>query len=180
MEHYMHRVVGIYPTRTEAEGARGRLVARGLDADKVKIFSTVREAAADRGSSDGSDIDADSDDVLKEVLRDGAIGTVVGTAVGAHGTAAIVAANVSLFIASPLLGPLSMLGWGAALGGIVGAVKGAQNAKGDVADLVRHALADGNVVLVAHTESEDQTDIARTIIGASMVEASPPPPATAA
>ena len=38
---------------------------------------------------------------------------------------ALVATNVSLFIASPLLAPLMMLGWGASIGGLLGATVGA-------------------------------------------------------
>ena len=55
--------------------------------------------------------------MLTNMLVDGAIGTAVGTAVGtgigALAQLALVAANVTLFIASPLVAPLVMLGWGA-------------------------------------------------------------------
>ena len=53
------------------------------------------------------------DDVLKEMLREGAIGTAVGTLAGTAGTIALAAANISLFVANPVLGVLAMLGWGA-------------------------------------------------------------------
>lgn len=60
-----------------------------------------------------------SKSVLKDVLVDGAIGTAVGTGGGALAQLALVAANVSLFVASPLLAPLSMPGCAASLGGTV-------------------------------------------------------------
>lgn len=163
MENYLHRVLGIYETRAAAEAALDRLVQRGLPRDKARLLEPGR-------SRENEDAIADSDDVLKEVLRDGAIGTAVGTLAGAAGTAALAAANISLFVASPVLGALSMLGWGASLGAIVGAAAGAQNSKGDVADLVKDALASGHVVLVAHTATEEQTTYARQIIGDSMAE----------
>jgi len=163
MEHYLHRVLGIFATRVEAQAARDRLVERGFAAEKVKIFASLRQS--DRGA-----LAADSDDVLKEVLRETAIGTAVGTAAGALGAVAIAAANISLFVASPLLAPMTMLGWGASAGAIIGGVAGAQRNKGDVSDLVKNALSNGHVILLAHAANEDQTTIARDVIGESMAE----------
>ncbi|NMM36561.1 MAG: hypothetical protein HHJ09_03475 [Glaciimonas sp.] len=163
MKNYLHRVLGIYATRTAAESASARLIERGMLAENVKILEPG-------SSSGGDDAKADSDDVLKEMLREGAIGTAVGTLAGAAGTIAMAAANVSLFVASPVVGALSMLGWGAALGGTVGATVGAKRSKGEVADLVKDALANSHVVLVAHTATEEETSYAQQIIGASMAE----------
>ena len=163
MEKYLHRVLGLYATRVAAESAFEQLVQRGLPPEKVKILGPRRDG------EDG-ETKADSDDVLKEMLREGAIGTAIGTLAGAAGTIALAAANISLFIASPVLGALSMLGWGASLGGIVGAATGAQSSKGDVSDLVKDALASGHVVLVAHAATEEQTTYAREIIGTSIGE----------
>lgn len=163
MKSYRHRVVGLYATREAAETAAADLVRRGLPADTVHVLAP--------GLGEGApETRADSDDVLKEVLREGAVGTAVGTLAGAVGSAALAAANITLFVASPLLMPLTMLGWGASLGAIVGGVAGAQSAKGDVADLVRDALANGHHVLVAHTATEEQTTWARQIVGDSMTE----------
>lgn len=161
MENYLHRVLGIYATRAAAESASDQLTERGMPAENVKILEPGRT------SEEGK---ADSDDVLKEMLREGAIGTAVGTLAGAAGTAAMAVANISLFMASPVVGALSMLGWGASLGAIVGAVTGAKNSKGDVADLAKDALASGHLVLVAHTATEEETSYAQQIIGASMIE----------
>ena len=69
-----------------------------------------------------------------------------------------------------LIGTLTLLGWGASLGGLVGAVAGADTNKGDVSDLVKAALANGHVVLVAHATTEAQTTLARKIIGESIAE----------
>lgn len=163
MKNYLHRVLGLYATRAAAESARDLLAQRGLAPEKIKILETERDSL-------GRAVKADSDDVLKEMLRDGAIGTAVGTLAGAVGTVALAAANISLFIASPVLGTLSMLGWGASLGAIVGAVAGAENSKGDVSDLVKNALESGHVALIAHTDTEDETNYARQIISDSMHE----------
>ncbi|MGV8893419.1 MAG: hypothetical protein ACOH2K_10880 [Burkholderiaceae bacterium] len=171
METYLHRVLGIYVTRIEADAAATQLIAHGMSPENVKILEPGRNNENDNNSTNaGAEAKADSDDVLKEMLREGTIGTAVGTLAGAAGTVAMAAVNISLFMASPVLGALTMLGWGAGLGGIVGATMGAKNSKGDVADLVKDALASGHVVLVAHTATEEETSYAQQIIGESTAE----------
>jgi hypothetical protein len=169
MENYLHRVLGLYTVRAEAESVFNQLVQRSIPSENV----TILESGRDDGNGAAK---ADSDDVLKELLREGAIGAAVGTLAGAAGTIALAVANISLFIASPVLGALYLLGWGASLGGFVGAVAGSQRNKGDVSDLVRDALASGHVVLVARTVTEKQTTIARHIIGESMSDPDTPSP----
>jgi hypothetical protein len=83
---------------------------------------------------------------------------------------------VSLFIASPLLAPLVMLGWGASLGALVGAAAGAsagpEKKEGWLSDLVGDAIASGQVVLVAETRTEQETAIAREVIQAAVGDSS--------
>jgi outer membrane lipoprotein SlyB len=78
---------------------------------------------------------------------------------------------VTLFIASPLLAPLAMLGWGASLGAIVGAVIGSESNEkkdGKFAELVQDAIMNGQVVLVVQTRSEHETAIAERVIKQSV------------
>jgi hypothetical protein len=83
-------------------------------------------------------------------------------------------ANVSLFVASPLIAPLVMMGWGASLGAFVGAAAGAdaggERKEGWLSDLVRDAMANGQVVLVVQAKSEPETVIAREVIGDAVGE----------
>jgi len=116
---------------------------------------------------------ADSDTVRDDVLRDGAIGTAVGTLAGAAGTVAFALVGVSLFVAAPVVGSLAMLGWGASLGGLLGAMAGAQSSKGDVSDLVQDALASGHVVLSVHPGSDAQRQLAEQAIASSMGQLAP-------
>jgi hypothetical protein len=161
MENHLHRVLGIYASRADAEPVFERLVERGIPRAGIQIVSPGQGGI-------GAEAHADSDDVLKDVLRDGAIGTAVGAMAGVAGTVALAAANFTLFVASPLLGALYLLGWGASVGGTVGAVVGSGRRKGDVSELMEDALAHGHTVLVAHVDSELQTTWARQIIGESM------------
>ena len=161
MERYLHRVVGLYVVRSDADPVVARLDELGVPPSKIRVIEP--------GFGNGSPRAApDSDDVLQELLRGGAIGTAVGTLTGAAGSIALAAANISLFVASPVLGALYLIGWGASLGGLVGAMAGTQADKGDIADLIKDALAGGYVVLVAHTDTEEQTTLVQRIIGESM------------
>jgi hypothetical protein len=112
--------------------------------------------------------------VLQDVLVDGAIGTVVGTGIGALGSVALAATSVTLFVASPLVAPLMLLGWGASIGGLIGAAAGATagpgNKEGWLSDLVSDAIANGHVVLVVETRSEQEATTARKVIQASVGE----------
>jgi hypothetical protein len=164
MDEYRHHVSGFFATREEADAAFSKLVERGLPRDRLQIF------AADSAAPPAPAPQAESNEVLKDVLVDGAIGTAVGTGIGALAEVALVAASVTLFVASPLLAPLAMLGWGASLGALVGAAAGAsagtEKKEGWLSDLVRDAISSGQVVLVAATRTEQETAIAREVIQA--------------
>jgi hypothetical protein len=60
-----------------------------------------------------------------------------------------------------------MLGWGASMGAVVGAVAGSTRISkedGKLSELVADAIQSGQVVLVATTDSEQQTRIAIEVI----------------
>jgi hypothetical protein len=160
MTEYRHHVSGFFVKLEDAQRAFSKLTERGIPADQLTIYdnqTAAREPAAD----------AKSNNLLKNMIVDGAVGATVGTGVGVLAEVALVVANVSLFIASPLLAPLVMLGWGASLGGVVGAVVGSESTDkkdGKLADLVQDAITNGQVVLVAQTRSEQETATVQDVI----------------
>lgn len=167
MDKYNHHVSGFFVHRDEAQIALSKLVERGLPRERLQIFenNAVAPTAAP---------DANSNAVLKDLVVDGAIGTAVGTGVGVLAELALVAANVTLFVASPLIAPLAMLGWGASLGGVIGAVAGAvsqkKETKGWFAEMVSDAIQAGQVVLVVETLTEQETAVAREVMQESVGE----------
>jgi hypothetical protein len=171
MDQYLHYVSGFFAHREEAEAARSNLVERGIARERLQVF------AAESAPS-GTTPQGDNNNVLKSVIKDAAIGTAVGAGVGALGEVALAAASVSLFVASPLIAPLAMLGWGASLGAIIGGATGAGShagvkdgkEEGKLSSLVQDAILSGQVVLVAETRSEAETAIAREIIQAAVGE----------
>lgn len=100
MDNHQHHVSGFFARREDAERALSRLVDGGLAREQVLILDT------DRAPEPVQPV-AGSHQVLMDVLKDGAIGTAVGTGVGVLTQLALVAANVSLFVASPLIAPLA-------------------------------------------------------------------------
>lgn len=160
---------GSSPHRLQANQTFFKLVEEGLPRDRLRIFEPD-SAPPDHATK------SDNNAVLTDVLVDGAFGTVVGTGIGALAELALVAANVSLFVASPLIAPLAMLGWGASLGGFIGAAAGTvRNSgttrvgeKGKFSKLVSDAIMNGQVVLVAETRSQHETEIAQEAIKASL------------
>ncbi|MDO8176990.1 MAG: hypothetical protein Q7T62_01975 [Undibacterium sp.] len=181
MDIHRHHVSGFFAQRDEAEATFATLVTRGLAREQLQIFDTKRGAAPLPASTPHqAPPEAGSDAALKDILVDGAIGTAVGTGLGALAQVALVAANVSLFIASPLIAPLVMMGWGASLGGLLGAANGAikketggtaasiEEKTGWLSTLIGDAIASGQFVLVAQTNTEQETAIAQEVIEASV------------
>ncbi len=171
MNEYHHHVSGFFSNRDDAKIAQSQLLVRGIPPEQLQIFvsDTVPSEPLPKH---------DSNAALKDVLVDSAIGTAIGTGLGALAEVALVAANVTLFVASPLVAPLAMLGWGAVLGGTLGAaagsVSGSANAPGKkegwLSELVRDAISHGQIVLLAITRSEQETAIAREVIEAAVGE----------
>lgn len=167
MDVYRHHVSGFFAHREDAESASSRLAEQGIPREQLQIFDDAATAPPAPSPL------AESNGVLKDVLVDGAIGAAVGTGIGVLTEVALLAVNVSLFVASPLIAPLVLLGWGASLGGFVGASAGAsigdspndaKHKDGSFADLVGDAISKGQVVLVVETRTEAQTVIAQDII----------------
>jgi hypothetical protein len=162
MSQYLHHVSGFFAHRKQAEGAMFNLVEQGLPGDQLQLLDSAAVSPSHTPAED-------SNTVLKDVLVEGAIGTAVGTGLGALAQVALVAGSVSLFVASPLVAPLVMMGWGASLGGLIGAVAGASDTKSrTLSALVGDAISRGQFVVVAETRSERETTLARDAIKASV------------
>lgn len=100
------------------------------------------------------------------------LGAGIGTGIGALVEVALVASNVTLFVASPLIAPLALLGWGASLGALAGTTLGsklpADDKGGKFSDIVRDAISSGQTVLVAVATTEVETQLAQQVIKAAI------------
>lgn len=160
MSSYLHRIYGIYSNQNEAERVMEQLVQSGFKREQLELIDK---------QSIRKEIAPDSDEVRDEMLSDGAIGTLVGAGVGALGEAVIAAVNISLFVASPVVATLVMMGWGASIGALIGVGVGAgtENTK-HFSDLVRDAVSQGHAVLIAYANTEKQTTAAQDVIANSV------------
>jgi hypothetical protein len=169
MDENRHHVSGFYSHRQEAESVLASLVARGLPRNQVQIFAN--DSTAPAATAQG-----ENNETLKDIVLDGAIGGGVGSGIAALAEVALMAANVTLFIASPLIAPLAVLGWGAVLGTVVGTATGVEMERedkaakkdGKFASLISDAISSGQVVLVAETRTALETAMAREVIQASI------------
>ncbi|MDP3608239.1 MAG: hypothetical protein Q8R74_04115 [Methylophilus sp.] len=169
MPSYHHHVSGIFQRHAEALVAFTQLKEKGLPLRRMQIFEN--DTAIHKASTQ-----AKSNEVLKNMVVKGSKGAVVGAGIGAFAQIALVAANVTLFIASPLVAPLAMLGWGASVGATAGATIGAiksnrNSAKekdGWFSDFIRDAIAGGQVVLVVETRSKEETALASEVMKLSV------------
>jgi hypothetical protein len=164
MTGYTHHVSGFFVKRVEAQIAFSKLNARGIPNGQLTIYDNLVE-------TNERSTETDSNATLKALIVDGVIGAIVGTGIGVLAEIGLLVANVSLFIASPLLVPLAMLGWGASVGSVVGAAIGSESIgkpDGKFADLVHDAIMNGQVVLVVKTLTEAETAIAQEVIKESV------------
>lgn len=160
---YLHKVAGIYSNSNIAGTARDRLIERGFATEQIILLQP------DDPSADVK-IEPDGDAVLKEVVKDGVLGGTIGGGVGALGAVGLMAANVSLFLAAPLIAPLAIIGWGVGVGAMAGASTGSGLKEGRFADIVKTALNNGKYVLIAHAATDDQTKIAQEVLSATVSE----------
>lgn len=157
MSDYLHHVSGFFAHDDQAYDVQQKLIARNIPASRIHVLDKTTPHPPHR-------VKEDSHGVLKDMVVDGAIGTAVGTGVGALAQIALVTANVSLFVASPLVAPLAMIGWGAGLGGFLGAAVGATKKPKPFIDLVKDAIENDQYVLIVETVTEEETKIAQNFI----------------
>jgi len=165
MEQQMHYSSGFFASREAAEQALSELLSLGLRREQIEIFDAI-------SSETRAPPRTDSNEVLKNMIFDGALGTAIGTGLGVLAELALVVGNVSLFIASPLLAPLMLMGWGASVGGMLGVATGtaarAGSRKGLLADLINDAISIGQVVVVVETWTDQDRARAQQVMTASV------------
>jgi hypothetical protein len=105
MVQYKHLVSGIFQQHDDAALARLKLKENGLPPERMRIIE--KDFSVPMGTTQGQ-----SNEVLKNMVVQGSAGTLIGLGVGAFAEIALVAADVTSFVANPLIAPLVMLGWG--------------------------------------------------------------------
>lgn len=164
MRQYHHQISGFFSHRDQAETAYAQLLKQGIAAAQLTLRDTdsTPPAIASRAGNQSSNA------VLKSVLMSTAIGVAIGSVAGIIVEVALIAANINLFVASPLIAPLVLIGWGASIGGFIGAATGAMKKNRPLTQLVQEAILTGQIALVVDTHSRQQTLAAKTVMDAAV------------
>jgi hypothetical protein len=162
-EHYPHKVAAIYPDTAAAEAA---VIALGDDeADDIKVM----KLAPDAGDIDSA-IEPERQATRDAVAKDTVAGAATGTAAGAVTAGVAAALTPALFVSAPLVGPLVVLGYGAMIGGTVGAIRGLKLRENMLSGLVKDALKAGYHVVIVHAASEDAQQRVQAVIDTTVAE----------
>lgn len=163
MRQYHHQISGFFSHRDQAETAYAQLLKQGITVAQLTLKDTDPTASSAALAGKQS-----SNDVLKSVLISTAIGVAIGSVVGVLVELALTAANINLFVASPLIAPLVLIGWGASIGGFIGAVMGVMKKNRPLAQLVQNAILTGQITLVVDTLNRQQTVAAKAVMDAAV------------
>ncbi|MGB7930812.1 MAG: hypothetical protein WCH04_01070, partial [Gammaproteobacteria bacterium] len=74
------------------------------------------------------------------------------------------------FVSAPVVGPLMLLGYGAMIGGTVGALRGLKLSENMLTGLVKDALKEDYHVVVIHAASEEGQQRVQDVINTTMPE----------
>ena len=162
-EHYPYKVAAVYPDSAAAEAAVHDLNIANLgDVEVVQLEPGTNQA--DKA------IEPEGEQTRDTVVNDIVTGSAVGTAAGAVVTGAAALGTPALFISAPVVGPLMLLGYGAMIGGTVGAIRGLKLRENMLSGLVKDALKEGYHVVIIHAASEQEQQRVQDVINTTMPE----------
>lgn len=170
MENYefKHELAGIYPDRSQARQAYEAFTAAGFDDDELRLM-TPEEFATDQDQV-SRDIEPESGATRDQIVKDTAVGAAAGGGVGVAGAAGIGLMAPALFAAGPVVGPLTVMGYGALIGGMGGAVSGLRLEKTHLASVVDDALKGGLYAVLVHARDEKAYERAHDVMADTVTE----------
>jgi VIT1/CCC1 family predicted Fe2+/Mn2+ transporter len=163
-EHYPHKAVAVYLDEETAQQAAQALRDAELGDARIDVLGP-----------DSIDVDRAIEPepggarnrIIEDMLAGSAAGAVAGGALIAGGASVLAPA---LFVSSPIVGPLIVLGYGAMIGGTGGAILGLRAGEHRLAGLVKDALAEGFAAVIVHTADADAESRAAAVIAGTMAE----------
>jgi hypothetical protein len=164
MRQYHHQISGFFSHRDQADAAYEQLLKQGITAAQLTLRDTDSTPPATASLAGNQS----SNDVLKSVLISTAIGVAIGSVAGIVVELALMAANINLFVASPLIAPLVLIGWGASIGGFIGAAIGAMKKNQPLKQLIQEEILTGQIALVVDTHNRQQTSAAKAVMDATV------------
>lgn len=162
-ERYPYKVAAVYPDNAAAEAA-----ILGLNIENLGDVEVVRLEPGTNQIDQA--IEPEREQTRDTVVNDTVTGCVVGTAAGTVVTGAAALVAPALFVSAPVVGPLVVLGYGAMIGGTVGAIRGLKMYENMLSGLVKDALKEGYHVVVIHAASEEGQQRVQDVINTTMPE----------
>lgn len=146
MDEFRYRLAGVYPDRAAAERAFEHLVNAGVAPEQVRCAwphdrRVERKVEPQAGAS------------VRQPLRNGLVGGGVGALLGAVAAGLIAGFQEALFAAHPYSGPLAVIGYGALIGLVAGALSGLGMRAGLLATEVADEVGRGSYALVVQARS---------------------------
>jgi hypothetical protein len=172
MESYdfTHELAGIYADNDAAQKAYEAFIEAGFDASEVRLITP--DQAPEDSDAVSQDIEPESGGTRDQIAKDTAIGTAAGVGAGAVGAGAIGLMAPMLFASAPVVAPLIVMGYGAAVGGMGGAITGLHIEKTRLASMVRDALKGGFCIVLVHGRDEAAYRKASEVMESTVVERS--------
>jgi hypothetical protein len=158
MENVMHKsVVGIVHTQVEAETLVDCLKAAKFPDDDISVLLPDKQGTQDFAHNNSTKA---PEGAIAGVSTGGVVGGVIGF-MASMGAIAIPGVG-PLIAAGPILAALSGAAVGATVGGVAGALVGMGIPEYE-AKLYEGKVRDGNILLAAHCDSEDQLKVAEDL-----------------
>lgn len=154
MADHANLIAGLYPNPEAAHLGLSRLAGAGFRPEHL-MLETGRSQPAEDGLLD--------DSTVRGVTRDALLGGVIGGALGAGAIGAVAALAPTVFAATPLLGPLMALGYGAAIGSTAGAVTALRLDPSEFSQLLDDAQRHGYSAVLVRIKSKQEQEIAERI-----------------
>lgn len=162
MAQTSHKVAGIYPDHASARAAVDALQQAGIGEDAIEMVDKDNWQSAF----------TDPQTVTERAKHKFATGIGIGAGLGALGAVALVAAEVAVIAASPVLAMLVGAGLGAAAGTAYTWVSSSSVREPVFRDAVCEAVTQGHVVVIVRTTSEADSLHAQDLISSTNAERS--------
>ena len=162
-ETYPYKVAAVYPDEVSTEAA-----IHALSSSELGDVEIVRLAPG-TGEVDLA-IEPEPEETRNTVVQDTVTGSLAGTAAGAVLTGAASLGTPALFVSAPIVGPLMVLGYGAMIGGTVGAIRGLKLRENMLFSLVKDSLKAGYHVIIVPAANEEAQLRVQDVISNTMAE----------
>lgn len=154
MADHANLMAGLYPDPHSAQQALKRFEEADFRPEHLML------EAGRRAPVDDEQLD---DPTVRDVTRDALLGGVVGGALGAGAIGAVGVLAPMVFAATPVLGPLMALGYGAAIGSTAGAVAALRLEPSEFSKLLDDAQRHGYSAVLVRIKSKREQEVAEQI-----------------